>query len=819
MRIFLIIISICIHTQLYGFSHTTSNEILSSKTVKILCMIMSSETQTAIPFAKIYFFDDLQKVMRSDSNGIFQKIIVCRKDSIALRIQANGYESIIATIACSEEKQMIMLQTKKMQVKDIIVNAEKNSLISANKVESIQESAIYEAKKTELIIPDLLNPNKAVMLARQLFSRVPGLNIWESDQAGLQLGIGGRGLSPNRTAHFNTRMNGYDIAADPLGYPESYFTPPIEAIERIEIVRGAASLQYGPQFGGMINFKMKKGIDSVPLHGEFRMNGGSFGLMGMSALVGGESKGLNYIGFYSYKQGNGWRPNSDFSAHTVYSSISSNISEHLTLTFDVTNHHSLSQQPGGLTDRQFQVDPSQSSRSRNWFLIDWQIYALNILYEISPITRIHSRTFSVIAQRSSVGNLQNISVLDNGKERTLIDGVFANIGNETRLMHTIFINDIPANIVLGARIYQGYSVQKQGFGSKGSDADFTYLDQDNPDQLLYKNPGKNIAGFLECVIRPTENWSIVPGIRVEYIATYANGWYKDRIVDLAGNLVQSSTYNEQKSNLRSFGLFGLGTSYVFDNGLELYANYAQNYRAMTFSDMRIVNPNFIVDTNLSDEKGFNADLGIRGSLFNGLFYSDISCFYLEYDKRIGTILAADKAPYYIPYRLRTNIGSSRTIGIEAIVETDIWKLWIDDDSRSVKAFINVSYLDGIYTSSLLTGIKGKQVEQVSPFTLRTGLQYEQDKLKASIQYSYVYKQYSDATNAEYTSNAVIGLIPSYSIMDISLSYKLLQSLIVDMHIQNVCNESYFTRRAESYPGPGILPSDPRNITCSIQYSL
>lgn len=145
-----------------------------------------------------------------------------------------------------------------MQVKDIIVNAEKNSLISANKVESIQESAIYEAKKTELIIPDLLNPNKAVMLARQLFSRVPGLNIWESDQAGLQLGIGGRGLSPNRTAHFNTRMNGYDIAADPLGYPESYFTPPIEAIERIEIVRGAASLQYGPQFGGMINFKMKK---------------------------------------------------------------------------------------------------------------------------------------------------------------------------------------------------------------------------------------------------------------------------------------------------------------------------------------------------------------------------------------------------------------------------------------------------------------------------------------------------------------------------------------------------------------------------------
>ena len=90
-----------------------------------------------------------------------------------------------------------------------------------------------------------------------------GLNIWESDGAGVQLGIGGRGLSPNRNSNFNTRQNGYDISADPLGYPESYYSPPLEAIERIEIVRGAASLQYGTQFGGMLNFKFKKGTPKV----------------------------------------------------------------------------------------------------------------------------------------------------------------------------------------------------------------------------------------------------------------------------------------------------------------------------------------------------------------------------------------------------------------------------------------------------------------------------------------------------------------------------------------------------------------------------
>ena len=88
------------------------------------------------------------------------------------------------------------------------------------------------------------------------------MNIIEYDGAGLQLGIGGRGLNPKRTAHYNTRQNGYEISADALGYPETYYTPPIEAIEQIDLLRGAASLQYGPQFGGMINFKLKDGPSS-----------------------------------------------------------------------------------------------------------------------------------------------------------------------------------------------------------------------------------------------------------------------------------------------------------------------------------------------------------------------------------------------------------------------------------------------------------------------------------------------------------------------------------------------------------------------------
>lgn len=141
----------------------------------------------------------------------------------------------------------------------------------------VENFGIYSSKKTEVVSLSNLTANVSTNNPRQIYGRVTGLNIWESDGAGLQLGIGGRGLSPNRTANFNTRQNGYDISADALGYPESYYTPPAEALDRIEIVRGAASLQYGTQFGGLLNFRFKRGPKDKKIELTSRQTGGSWG--------------------------------------------------------------------------------------------------------------------------------------------------------------------------------------------------------------------------------------------------------------------------------------------------------------------------------------------------------------------------------------------------------------------------------------------------------------------------------------------------------------------------------------------------------------
>jgi Fe(3+) dicitrate transport protein len=43
----------------------------------------------------------------------------------------------------------------------------------------------------------------------------------------------------------------------------------------------------------------------------------------------------------------------------------------------------------------------------------------------------------------------------------------------------------------------------------------------------------------------------------------------------------------------------------------LYANISQNYRSVTFSDIRTATPGLVIDPNITDEKGFTSDIGLR----------------------------------------------------------------------------------------------------------------------------------------------------------------------------------------------------------------
>jgi Fe(3+) dicitrate transport protein len=725
---------------------------------------------------------------------------------------SSNTQQVIVTDSNTELNFILKPLAQNLQKVDIRSQREKTTGIT--RLNSVEGTAIYEAKKSEVVVLNDITANLATNNSRQVFAKVAGLNIWESDGAGLQLGIGGRGLNPNRTTNFNTRQNGYDISADALGYPESYYTPPTEALDRIEVVRGAASLQYGTQFGGMVNFVMKKGPQDKPLEVTSRQTIGSFGLFNSFNSIGGASGKFNYYGFYQYKRGDGWRPNSEFDVHTAYSSVNYNPNDKLKIGFDYTYMDYLAKQPGGLTDRDFYADPQQSVRSRNWFKVNWNLLALTLDYRLNEQTKLNVRNFGLLAERNALGYLEKIQRPDLMEARLLLKDKFRNFGNETRLIHHYKLLNTHTTFLVGARYYHGFTDQKQGSGSAASDADFTFHPAPNdPDKSDYDYPSRNLAIFSENIFNITPKLSVTPGIRYEWINTAANGRYDTFETDLAGNVIAQDRIFENRSSPRDILLLGLGISYKQTEDLEAYANLSQNYRAINFNDMRVINKNMQIDPNLQDERGYSADLGFRGN-YNKIFSFDVSFFHLLYANRISQFFERGTAIF-----TRRNLGQARHIGVESFVELDALQLFNQQErTNNLTIFANTTYMNTRYETQQKE-INGNKVELAPELIFKSGISYAANAFKISGQYSFTGKQFTDASNAPIaTADAVIGPIPAYHVMDISASYTY-KKFTLESGINNLTDNKYFTRRATGYPGPGIIPSDARNYYLTLQLKL
>ncbi|MEB2774338.1 TonB-dependent receptor [Algoriphagus sp. D3-2-R+10] len=699
----------------------------------------------------------------------------------------------------------------------ITINGQKGASDGVRRLNAVEGTAIYEAKKNEVIVLGNITANLATNNSRQVYAKVPGLNVYESDGAGLQLGIGARGLDPNRTSHFNVRQNGYDISADALGYPESYYTPATEAIERIEVVRGAASLQYGTQFGGLVNFVMKEGPKDKKVEVTLRNSIGSYGFLNTFTSVGGTNDKWNYYTFFQYKKGNGWRKNSHFDSKMAYASLAFSPSERFKLSFQFTFMDYLAQQPGGLTDALFEQDPRQSIRNRNWFQVNWNLLGNHIDYKISDKLKLNIRNFALIGSRDALGNLGRIDRADDMQERNLFVDDFKNFGSEARLLYNFQLLGQSHAFLIGTRYYQGMTDRKQGLGSDNSDADFRFLHPDKLEDGDFNFPGRNISVFAENIFNLNDKFSVTPGVRLENIHTAANGYYSNTVLTLDSEtgFAKDSTYRvqEERESDRTFAFAGLGLSYKMTPSIELYANFSQNYRSINFNDIRVSNPNLVVDENIQDERGYNFDLGIRGK--NDLLFNyDVSLFYLRYDDRIGAVLKTDPENFRI-YRFRTNIADARSMGVEAFGEVDIFRIIELNEKYKLNVFTNLSVIHARYLKSDENTIEGNKVELAPPLSIRSGISLGIDRFKMTYQYSYVQEHFTDASNALKTASAVEGIIPTYQVMDLSLSYDY-KNVKLESSVNNLSNKSYFTRRATGYPGPGIIPAEGRTFFLTLQ---
>ncbi len=788
---------------------------LSAFSFSISGKVISAEDSTHVEHVRVVV-EELNLFVFTDKKGEFYfENIPAGNYTVALFYEEREVQN--AKVTVSNNDIWLNFKFSKSIVKTAPIVIEKSKNFNVGKLNSVEGTSIYEGKKSEVIDVNATPGNKSTNNAREIYGKISGLNIWESDGAGIQLSIGGRGLNPNRVSNFNTRQNGYDISADALGYPESYYSPPSEAIDKIEIVRGAASLQYGTQFGGFLNFNLKKGPENKKFELTTRQTMGSWGFINSFNSIGGTVGKLTYYAYAQRKQGNGWRPNADFYVNSGYASLQYKFSAKFKIGLEYTLMQYLAHQPGGLTDGMFKQDPQQSIRVRNWFNVNWNLMAFTLDYEFSEKTRLNVRTFGLVASRDALGTLNQINRADDGKERNLLSDQYKNFGSEIRLLHYYSLLKIPSVFLIGGRYYQGYTDRKQGLADSTNQPHFSFLNGANPEYSAYTFPSRNISVFSENIFKLTKNLSITPGLRFEYIDTRSSGYYNVENKNLAGQVIFKQQYQDNRVSQRSFVLAGVGLSWHPSKATELYSNFSQNYRSINFNDMRVVNPNFQVDPNLKDETGFTYDLGYRGTYKNFLYF-DATFFYLGYNNRIGSVLKTDTVNSTV-YLLRTNVSDSKTYGFETLIEVDFYK-WLIKGNKDMKisVFSNFSWMNAVYNGSKEKAFEGKQVELVPPILFKSGVKYKYKKFGASYQYSYTAQQFTDATNSTFTANAVNGLIPAYNVMDFSLSYTY-RKLTLEGSINNLLDNRYFTRRAEAYPGPGIIPSDARSFYVTLQVKL
>ena len=709
------------------------------------------------------------------------------------------------SLSLSAQEITVKDPTKTISLKEIIINGIK-TVRGTGHMPEVKDGIIYAGKKNEVILVDSLDANKAINNTRQILGRIPGLNIAETETGGFTAnGIATRGLNPSQSIEMNTRQNGYNISGDVYGYNESYYLPPMEAVSRIEMVRGAASLQFGPQFGGMVNYVLNEAPKNKPFEFYTSQTGGSFGLFNTFNSVAGTINKISYYGFAQFRTMEGWRPNSKQWQLSAFGKIQYTPSHKLNVGVEYSLLRNRIKMPGGLTDSMFEANSKSSFRSRNWIKSPWNIVSAYANYTISPQTSLSIKTSFLFSNRSLVwrnedGGAGAFDEIDPSTgeyvHREVENEDMHNTTTEIRLLHNYSLGKMNNTLAGGVRYaYAWFKKQGGGEGTTGSNFDLSITGNYEYDLDFTTT---NMAPFIENIFRINNRLTVTPGFRFEYLKSTGKG-YKE---------IDNSKIINNESRERYFPLLGLGSEYKTTVNTNIYANISQAYRPISYSQITTFGVTSKIDPNLKDASGFNADFGYRGTVKNYLNF-DIGVFYMAYNKRIGTVLINPGSTN--EYTLRTNVANSVHKGLENYVEFNLLKYLNHSSTKGLSIFNSLALIDAKYSSG---EFKGNRVEASAKYINRVGLTYSDKKLSGTLQMSNVGDAFGDATNAHFSPDPVAGYIPAYTVFDVSATYRINRySLKAGMN--NIADKKYFTLRTDEYPGPGIIPSNGRSFYLGI----
>jgi len=684
----------------------------------------------------------------------------------------------------------------------------------------VEGTRINVGKKTSFVKPAEF-PAFAGNDYREVMATTPGILVSEEPQSPI-INFGYRGLNSQRSEFMQVLKDGVSLKNEQFGFPETHYTPILDAVERIELIRAGAALQYGCQPGGALNFVMKMPRQDAPFHFTTRNVFGSYGYYRNFTEVDGTVGRLGYYFYYDHRQQDGFREaNSDYNLNAGSPRLVWDVTNDSRLILTLDAYDEEHGEPGGMRRRE-EVNPpnsvfvedgfTQTSRFFDRFRLERYYAMLEYQKFFSERTQLDIKAFGGYLTRWSKRQR-------GGAFGTLPSGPDANTdsiqlrsayteGLDARARHDYNLLSDVSTVAGGIYFYHALQDRRD---ERGQTPDAEH------GALRNLNTGETWDGAIFAENRfHFGRLSVVPGMRLEFLEQSV-----DEEVNVSNPLHSQSDFN-------FVPLFGLGVGYVLIEGqpiavaaaaapdskggqsknavaqmvgpvgpprVELYGTVSQAYRPITYGELVPTGGSSVVNGNLKEGTSLQFEYGVRGKPFPYLNF-DVGGFYFTFEDQVGEIILPNG------FTSTSNVGDSRYIGFEAATELDILAL-INGGAPSpygnLLLYGNVTLLDGEFTSGPNTG----NTPAYAPnYQVKTGAMYSyKDTFKISLLGTLVDDEFGD------DGDSFEGFIPAYNVWDLTAELRFWKGRAgVFAGIRNVFNESYWGEVREE----GIMPALPRN---------
>lgn len=660
----------------------------------------------------------------------------------------------------------------------VTAESEADSSIQDQWLPPVAGASIFSGKKTQVIDLDSL-PRIVGNNYRQALSQTPSLLL--SEESSPLVSIGYRGLNPHRAQFTQMLRDGLPIHADQFGYPEAYYTPPLDTVDRIEFLHGGASLQYGPQPGGSLNYITHRPRTDKEFSLRTQHVVGDDDLYSTFTSTDGTIGKLGYYAYFNHRETEGFRSaNSDYDLDTGAIKLLYSLDNGAKLIFSVDTYEETHGEPGGLTRSNFFNGDHRATRLFDTMTIERDSATLTYEIEMNPDSFFTSSLwwsdYTRFSARQRGGGFGTLPSGGTAGTNTIENQKFETLGWDTRYRQD-----------WGSEKQHSFSTGVQFYHTDSPRYDYRGA---TPDALsgVLRNQSDREVFYMPLFVENRfqfGKFSITPGLRLE------NSWQevKENVnLDKTGAGTPLGSKDEEAHVL----LGGLGFEYELQTDTSAYANISQGYRPMIFTEAVPTGGTTFVNDDLAEGKSIEYELGIR-SRPTDWFSIDSSVFLLQFTDQIGSVPVTGGTSL-------ENVGDSQHSGIDLSTSVDFLALASGTKTdRSLEGFLNTTLLNAEFTDGPRDG---NTPQYAADYIVRSGLTYRHgERGLITLSSTWVDGHYADDANSANFQ------IPSYNVWDLTAELKVHENVRLLAGINNLFDAQYFTR----VRGDGIDPSNGRNF--------